>query len=163
VAEARRHPKMSRQAAAHARRARTSTARVRTSKARARHPSSKVPVEKRPASPRVRRRRTTLSTVLLSLTVVGFLFAFVYPTSTFFRQRSELGASQTKLDRLDAETRRLQEENKKLHGPEEIERIARERYGLTKPGETPYVLVPSGVTTSTTQPVPSDTKPEDQK
>jgi cell division protein FtsB len=93
--------------------------------------------------------------VLLALTVVGFLFAFVYPTSTFLRQRSELGAAHQRLDRLEAETRRLQRASEKLKGDTEVERLAREQYGLIRPGETPYVLVPA---TPTTTVPPSKTK-----
>jgi cell division protein FtsL len=164
---------MSRRAAAEARRTRggktaAHARHARTGKARARHPSSRVPIEKRPPSPKVRRRRTTLSSVLMGMAVIGFLFAFVYPTSTFFRQRSELGTAQEKLDRLRSETQRLQQESKKLQGPEEIERIAREQYGLVRPGETPYVLVPSAPATTTTQPAtdvqePADKKPDAKK
>jgi cell division protein FtsL len=93
-----------------------------------------------------------LATVLLCLTVVAMLFAFVYPTSTFLQQRSELGAAHTRLARLESETRRLEAESKKLQGDAEVERLAREQYGLVRPGETPYVLVPEAPTTTTTAP-----------
>ena len=152
MAEARRHPKMPRQRAAKAR-------RRRQSGAVARHPASRTPPERKPPSPRVRRRRVTLATVLLGLTIVALLFAFVYPTSTYLRQRSELGAAHSRLDRLQAETRQLKAESQKLRGDAEVERLAREQYGLVRPGETPYVLVPAAPTTtsppngsSTTQP-----------
>jgi cell division protein FtsB len=124
--------------------------RRRQANARARHPASKTPLNRKPPSPRVRRRRATLATILLGLAVVGLLFAFVYPTSTYLRQRSELGAAQRRLDRLQSETLRLEEANKKLQSDAEVERIAREQYGLVRPGETPYVLVPAASTTTTT-------------
>jgi cell division protein FtsB len=90
-------------------------------------------------------------TVLSVLAVVGFLFAFVYPTSTYFRQRSQLGTATERLERLERETKRLQAESEKLRGDAEVERLAREQYGLVRQGETPYVLVPTTPTT-----VPSD-------
>jgi cell division protein FtsB len=168
VADSRRHPRIPRRDAAEARKRRkanatakqrTSPKRRRTKNARARHPASNTPPSRTPLSPRVRRRRATLLSVLAGLTVVGFLFAFVYPTSTYLRQRAELSKSNERLDRLNAETKRLQHESDKLHGDAEVERIAREQYGLVRPGETPYVLVPSTPTTTTPADGASDTQP----
>jgi cell division protein FtsB len=87
-------------------------------------------------------------TVLGALAVVGLLFAFVYPTSTYFRQRSQLSKASERLERLERETERLEEASAKLQGDAEVERLAREQYGLVRPGETPYVLVPSTPTTT---------------
>lgn len=117
-------------------------------RARARHPASNTPAAKRPPSPRVRRRRAVLTTVLGALAIVGFLFAFVYPTSTFFRQRSEIGTANERLAQLEAETQRLEAEAEKLRGDAEVERLAREQYGLVRPGETSYVLIPAIPTTT---------------
>ena len=122
----------------------------RQAAARARHPASRTPVRRRPASPRVRRRRAVLSTILLGLAIVTFLFAFVYPTSTFLRQRSEVDAAQRRLERLETETARLWDETEMLLTDEEVERLAREQYGLVRPGETPYVLVPAAPDPATT-------------
>jgi cell division protein FtsB len=115
----------------------------------ARHPSSNTPRNKRPLSPRVRRRRIVLSTVLGSLTVIGVLFVFVYPTSTFLHQRAEINAGEQRIAKLDAQTKLLQAQNELLQGDAEVERIAREQYGLVRPGETPYVIVPAAPTTTT--------------
>lgn len=116
--------------------------------ARARHPARNTPAAKRPPSPKVRRRRAVLTTVLGALAIVGFLFAFVYPTSTYFRQRAQLGKANERLERLVAEIKRLEQESEKLLGDAEVERLAREQYGLVRPGETPYVLVPTTPTTT---------------
>ncbi len=83
------------------------------------------------------------------LAIVGGLFAFVYPTSTYLRQRAELGKATERLERLREETARLERESDKLRGDAEVERLAREQYGLVRPGETPFVLVPSTPTTTT--------------
>lgn len=141
MVEKRRHPRISRRSAAR-------TRKRRSANARARHPASNTPAEKRPASPRVRRRRAVLTTVLGALAVVGFLFAFVYPTSTYVRQRSQLSKASERLERLERETERLQEESERLQGDAEVERLAREQYGLVRPGESPYVLVPATPTTT---------------
>lgn len=104
-----------------------------------------------PPSPRVRRRRILVGTALLGLAVVGFLFAFVYPTSTFLQQRAEIGKAEERIARVERETRRLRAENKRLLTDEEVERLAREQYGLVRPGETPFVLVPEAPTASPTE------------
>ena len=127
--------------------------------ARARHPASNTPASKRPPSPRVRRRRTILTTVLGALAIVGFLFAFVYPTSTYFRQRSQIGDANERLARLEVETKRLEQASKKLLGDKEVERLAREQYGLVRPGETSYVLVPTTPTTTVPPEESTDTNP----
>lgn len=79
---------------------------------------------------------------MLGLAVVGFLFAFVYPTSTFLRQRADIAKAEERIERVKEETRRLEAENERLLTDEEVERLAREQYGLVRPGETPFVLVP---------------------
>ena len=122
-------------------------------KAVARHPASNTPHNKRPLSPRVRRRRIALVTVLGGLAIIGVLFVFVYPTSTFLQQRSEVNAGEQRIAKLEEQTKLLQAQNKLLQGDAEVERIAREQYGLVRPGETPYVIVPGAATTTTTVPV----------
>lgn len=91
-----------------------------------------------------------MSTIALGLAVIALMFAFVYPTSTFFQQRSQIGAAEQRLSRIDDEAKRLEKENAQLKGDAEVERIAREQYGLVRPGETPYVLVPAATPTTTT-------------
>jgi cell division protein FtsB len=122
----------------------------RRTNAVARHPASNTPAGKKPPSPKVRRRRIVMSTIALGLAVIALMFAFVYPTSTFFNQRSQIGAAEQRLTRIDDEAKRLEKENTQLQGDAEVERIAREQYGLVRPGETPYVLVPAATPTTTT-------------
>jgi cell division protein DivIC len=113
-------------------------ARRRTAAARAR------------PSARVRRRRALLGGALGVLAVVALLFAFGYPVSTLFSQRGQISAAQQHLEQLQRETAALQHQAKQLQGSNAVEQIARQQYGLVRPGETPYVLVP--VAPSTTVP-----------
>jgi cell division protein FtsB len=103
---------------------------------------------RRVPSDRVRRRRTTVKLSLVALVLVGFLFVFVYPTRTFLQQRDQTNSAQQRLELLRRQTKRLQQETKKLKGNAEVERLARERFGLVRPGETPYVIVPTPTTTA---------------
>ena len=92
-------------------------------------------------------RRQPLAWLITLL--IGFLFAFVYPTSTFLRQHQDISAAEQRLARLEHETAKLEQANERLQNPAEIERIAREQYGMTRPNETPYVLVPTPPPTTT--------------
>ena len=105
----------------------------------------------------MRRRRAALKLSLAGLVLVGLLFVFVYPTRTFIQQRNQNDAAEQRLRLLRSETARLKDESRKLNDEGEIERVARERYGLIRPGETPYVVVPEPSTTT----VPTTTLPAD--
>jgi cell division protein FtsB len=75
--------------------------------------------------------------VALSVLVVG-----VFPTRTLWAQRSATAAAEDELATLRRENRALEERMRRLGDPEEIERLAREEYGLVRPGEEPYVVIP---------------------
>jgi cell division protein FtsB len=94
---------------------------------------------------------------LFGVVLVGLLFAFVYPTRTFLDQRSETNKARAQLELLQSENARLARESKQLSTDGEIERLAREKYGLVKPGEQPYVILPAP--TSTVPPAPTSTAP----
>jgi cell division protein FtsB len=97
-------------------------------------------------SPRVTRRRRLLLGVLAALALVGFLFAFAYPTRTYLDQREQIRRAEERLTVLQRQTAALERDTLRLQGDAEVERIAREQYGLVRPGETPYVIVPPETT-----------------
>ena len=99
-------------------------------------------------------------TLLLALLLLAFLFAFVYPTRTYLKQRDQIQASQERLGVLQRETAALERDTKRLGGDAEVERIAREQYGLVRPGETPYVLVPETTPETTATTTPTTAPPE---
>jgi cell division protein FtsB len=101
---------------------------------------------------RLRRRRRSVVLLLGALALVVVLFAFVYPTRTFFSQRKEVSAAERRLQVLEQSTKALKHDNARLQSDAEVERRAREDYGLVRPGETPYVLVPAPP--PTTAPLP---------
>ena len=98
-------------------------------------------------SPRSRGRRSTLVLLLAGLAFVAALFAFVYPTRTYLHQRQELNTAERRLTILQQNTKALEHDSARLETDAEVERRAREDYGLVRPGETPYVLVPTPPTT----------------
>jgi cell division protein FtsL len=92
---------------------------------------------------------------IMSLVLVAILFLFVFPTRSFLAQRHQIGAAQHDLDVLQAQNRKLENEAALLKTPAEIERIARTEYGMTRPGEQAYAVVPAptpSTTTTTTSP-----------
>jgi len=97
---------------------------------------------------------------LFLVVLVGLLFAFVYPTRTFLDQREQTSKARSQLEVLQAENARLARESKRLSADSEIERIAREKYGLVKPGQHSFVILPAPTTVPpTTTKVPTTTKP----
>jgi cell division protein FtsB len=79
----------------------------------------------------------------VSVVFVGFLLVGVFPTRTWLAQRDELGQRQAELEAIRAEESDLEDQIDTLQDPEEIERIAREEYGMVKPGEKPYRMLPA--------------------
>jgi cell division protein FtsB len=126
---------------------RTKTGRTKTGRTKTGR-TSPGPRRRLPSSPRARKRRTVIFTIMIGLALVGFLFAFVYPTRTYLHQRGQIQSAEERLDLIQRETEELQRDTERLKGDAEVERIAREQYGLVRPGETPYVIVPE--TTPTT-------------
>ena len=97
---------------------------------------------------RVRRRHVAVRTALFLVVVVGLLFVFVYPTRTFLAQRKESADARSQLTLLHAENAKLAAEAKRLQRDDVVEGLARQQYGLVKPGETPYVILPAPTTTT---------------
>ncbi|HEY5164855.1 MAG TPA: septum formation initiator family protein, partial [Acidimicrobiia bacterium] len=116
------------------RRRRGSAAPPNRTRRRAAPSTAKPASTRRRASQRVRRRRTLLTATLLGLAVVGLLFVFVYPTRTYLQQRNQISAAQHHLAQLNRETARLDGQSRQLQADAAVERIAREQYGLVKPG-----------------------------
>jgi cell division protein FtsB len=109
--------------------------------------AAKKPAAKRPAPARKARRRMFVWAAAASVVLVGFLFAFVYPTRTFLDQRSDTNKARSQLALLRSENTKLEREAKLLQSDAEIERRARQ-YGLVRPGERPFVIIPAPNTTA---------------
>jgi cell division protein FtsB len=78
-----------------------------------------------------------------SVVFVGFLFGAVFPTRTYLAQRREIAAASRRLALFTEQNGHLEAEARRLRSDEEIERIARARYNLVRPGEEAYAVVPT--------------------
>ena len=91
------------------------------------------------APPRKQRWGWVLAVLLLgglALTVSGIL-----PFREMVAQQRQIELSQDQLAALESENSTLTEDIAMLGTDAEIERIAREQYGLVRPGEIAYVVV----------------------
>lgn len=80
----------------------------------------------------------------LAIVVVtcGVLFLGVFPTRTYLDQRDAIATAEAQLSELEATNAELQRQVETLQSDDEIERIAREEYGLARPGEEVYRVLP---------------------
>jgi cell division protein FtsB len=91
----------------------------------------------------VGRRRARAALVFgVSVVLVGFLFAFYFPTRTWLAQRRSTGMAATQLDALSHANQTLSAQANALKDPAVIARIARDQYGMVKPGEKAFVVLP---------------------
>ena len=105
-------------------------------------------------APRGHRWGWVLAVVLLSalaLTVSG-----VFPFRQLIEQRRAVEQSRQQLSALENENRELEGDIAALYTDDEIERVARDQYGLVRPGETGYVVIspPGEESAADAEPVP---------
>jgi cell division protein FtsB len=79
------------------------------------------------------------------LLILGFFFTLVvwsfYPLKYRFEQQRELAALKRQVALLQAQNEKLREDIARLKSDEYIEQLAREKFGLAKPGEEAYIVV----------------------
>jgi cell division protein FtsB len=98
----------------------------------------------------ISRKRILIFTVLVGL-ILAFLFVFAgpYGVINMMSINKEKKVLQNKINLLEKERATLTEEIKRLQtDTKEIEKIAREQYGMAKPGEKVYKIVPADTTTT---------------
>jgi cell division protein FtsB len=77
---------------------------------------------------------------VLLLVGLAIVLAGVFPFRQLIAQERLVENTHTKLEALIAENDALQAQIDAVQSPAELERIAREQYGLARPGETIYVV-----------------------
>lgn len=101
------------------------------------------------------RRGLGLGRVLLVLIVAAVVVGStgVFPFRQILAQRESVEVAVTKLDALRQENMRLEQQIQALQTPQEVERMAREQFGLVRPGEISYVaVVPEGTVDEPSEP-----------
>ena len=88
-------------------------------------------------------RRRVLWILLAAVTVIAALFIGVYPTRTYFSQRSALQKAQHQLTVLSDENAKLDQEAADLNTDARVEQLARENYGFVRPGEEAFAILPA--------------------
>lgn len=84
-------------------------------------------------------KRGALLAVML-LVGLAIVLAGVFPFRQLIAQERRVDSTQAKLDALVEVNQLLQDEIDAAQSPAELERIAREQYGMARPGETTYIV-----------------------
>jgi len=87
--------------------------------------------------------KRALGPALVVLVLVGLLLVAILPTRTLIQQRHDTKAAVAELRELRSRNEELADRARRLRDPREIEQLAREQYGLVRPGEEPYVVLPA--------------------
>lgn len=90
----------------------------------------------------VRWGRPLLFAAMAVATIVA-LAVYVFPTRSWLDQRSAIAQTEAELDALRAERAGLEARIAELDADDHIELIARAEYGLVKPGEEAYAVLPA--------------------
>jgi hypothetical protein len=87
---------------------------------------------------------------------MGGLFLFVLPGRAYLAQRRELTAAETRVSVLGKANTELNQQITSLQTDAEIERRARQFYGMKMPNETQYAILPSAApATPASSPAPA--------
>jgi cell division protein FtsB len=78
--------------------------------------------------------------VLLILALAGAMA--IQPTRQLFEQRQRIADMTEGLRDTEAANRRLEADIERLNDPDYLEQQAREQFGLVRPGETTFVVMP---------------------
>lgn len=90
-----------------------------------------------------RRFRPVRFLVILIAVILAGGLAGIFPFHQIIASDRAIALAERQLDALVEENRRLEQQVVALASPEEVERLAREHFGLVMPGEIGFVSVPS--------------------
>ncbi|MEX2600842.1 MAG: septum formation initiator family protein [Balneolaceae bacterium] len=87
----------------------------------------------------LRWKKSFLITILVAFITVWFLFLDTYSLYTRYQLNSQKEELKARTEQLRLETEALEQKIEDLsNNPDLLEKIAREEYGMRKPGETVY-------------------------
>jgi cell division protein FtsB len=87
-------------------------------------------------------RRSSWLLIASAVALAAVLFLFVFPTSSWLAQRRDRHQVEAELRLLTAQNQSLERRVHQLRTPAEIERIARAKYNLVRPGEEAFAILP---------------------
>ncbi len=93
-----------------------------------------------PASPAPPRKRSGAIVVVLLLVGLAIVLAGVFPFRQLIAQERLVDNTRAELEALVVDNAALETQIDAVQSPTELERIAREEYGMVRPGETSYVV-----------------------
>jgi cell division protein FtsB len=76
------------------------------------------------------------------LVIVGAMYLFAYPARTYLAQKQAIAVQERTISVLKAEDSKLAGDSSALQSPATIARIARQEYGLVKPGQQAFMVLP---------------------
>lgn len=79
---------------------------------------------------------------LLVVVAVGVVALGALPYRAWVAQRAQLKETEARLSAIQVQNDALEQRIAALQTPAEVERLARERYGLARPGEQSFVILP---------------------
>lgn len=107
------------------------------------------------------KRPTVLLVAALFLVIGAAFLTQLIPYRQIIDSNRQVEAARNELAALEEENTLLQADVAALESPEEIERLAREKLGYARPGETAYVVLdPPGAGLAVTRAKPAPEAPE---
>lgn len=107
------------------------------------------------------RRPTVLLVAALFLVIGAAFLTQLIPYRQIIDSNRQVESARAELAALEAENMLLEADVAALETPEEIERLAREKLGYARPGETAYVVLdPPGAGQAVTREYPEPAAPE---
>jgi cell division protein FtsB len=79
---------------------------------------------------------------LFAAVLVAVVMLGIIPTRTYLQKRDDVASAEARLQQLNEGNDKAQRHVDALKTDAEIEKIAREQYGLVKPGEEAYHVLP---------------------
>jgi cell division protein FtsB len=81
--------------------------------------------------------------VVALATIAAVIGIGIFPARAYLDQKQTIAQTQGQLSKLQTDNKSTQDEVDRLNTDDEIEKVAREQYGLVKPGEEVYHLLPA--------------------
>lgn len=109
----------------------------------------------------LRRPGIAITTLLILLMGAAFVTQVV-PYNQIIESQRQVAEARADLAELKAQNERLQADVEALYTDSEVERLAREKLGYVRPGETAYVVLDPPGAADDTEPAPPAPAPVDK-